>query len=207
MIAGDELGDHGQRDAADRDHPVGRPVSLAARRSRRRGWRAGRRSRRRQAASLSEWHERVCRRGRSRARRSASDSPRSPWKKLEIQSPYCVSSGRSVPSSSLSASTAAWSANGPRMRRPTLPGRIWVPKKTIRLSRNSVIDGEAEPLEEEPSHPAPASLFGGRPELARSPGRRDEPGQAVKLACERSNWPVAAEIAPCRFGLAAERKL
>jgi hypothetical protein len=63
----------------------------------------------------------------------------SPWTKFEIQSQYCVRSGRSVPRLRFSASTAAWSANGPRIRRATFPGRTCEPKKTMTLRRKSVI--------------------------------------------------------------------
>ena len=49
-----------------------------------------------------------------------------------------------------------------------------------------------------------APSLGGRPEIA--PAALCVIGQAVNAACERSNCPVAAEIAPWRFAFAPERK-
>ena len=71
-------------------------------------------------------------------RRNACDSPKSPVRTPPIQSRYCVTSGRSVPSSSLSAATARASANGPRTRRPTSPGRTADMAKMTTLRMKSV---------------------------------------------------------------------
>src|SRR5215207_1203355 len=71
------------------------------------------------------------------------DSPRSPVKTPEIQSQYCTTSERSVPSCSFITSTEAWSANGPRTRRPTSPGSTWAARKITMLSTSSVISPRA----------------------------------------------------------------
>ena len=63
----------------------------------------------------------------------------SPLNRPPIQSKYCEMRGSFAPSRSFSASTARWSASGPRMLRPTSPGSTCAPMNTIRLSRNSVI--------------------------------------------------------------------
>ena len=71
-------------------------------------------------------------------RRKACDSPKSPVSTPPIQSRYWVTSGRSVPSSLFSAATARASANGPRTRRPTSPGRTDDMAKMTTLRMKSV---------------------------------------------------------------------
>ena len=73
----------------------------------------------------------------------------SPWTKFADPVPYWTSSGRSTPSVWLSASTARWSANGPSMARPTLPGSTWPPRNTMTLSRNSVTSDSDDAPDEE----------------------------------------------------------
>jgi hypothetical protein len=98
----------------------------------------------------------------------------SPWTKFETQSQYCVRSGRSVPRFRFSASTAAWSANGPRIRRATFPGRTCEPKKTMTLRRKSVIVARPNRLRR-------------KREIARSyaSGDRDQPVPVALLASVR----------------------
>ncbi len=71
-------------------------------------------------------------------RPSTSDSPMSPVSTPVIQSQYCTINGRSVPSSAFNWSTDSWSASGPRMFRPTLPGSTWASTNTKTLRMNSV---------------------------------------------------------------------
>ena len=66
------------------------------------------------------------------------DSPQSNVTTFFSSRPYWVRSGSSVPSSSLSASTVSWEANGPSTLRPTSPGNTLTIRKTIVASRNSV---------------------------------------------------------------------
>ena len=121
-----------------------------------------------------------------------TDSPRSPVRKLVIQSQYCTISGRSVPSSSLSSSTDAWSANGPRIRRATSPGSTWAARKITMLRMNSVIRPRPMRFARKRAMAGPA---------ARVPACR----QAFCPAWVMSTWPMADTSTPATVGFVAVR--
>src|SRR5689334_20132830 len=116
----------------------------------------------------------------------------SPTTKRDTQSAYCTRRGRSVPISWLRASTARWSANGPSIARPILPGSTWAPAKTMMLSTQSVTSDRPRRFRRNVIMAVPPRLL--RPPPTGSAGGGDCPACAPLL--ERRL--VHEQVAHCR---------
>ena len=104
---------------------VERPADLERRDDAADRCRAARRARRPAPPASSEFSSADVTNGRDRLAVGVASRPGRRAGGRCSQSQYCTSTGRSVPSWWLSASTARWSANGPRIGAADVPGSSW----------------------------------------------------------------------------------
>src|SRR5581483_7388296 len=123
----------------------------------------------------------------------SSDEPRFPCRSFQIQSPYWVRTGRSRPSWWFRILTSFSLANGPRMFRPTFPGRSCAAANTSTLSSQSVISARAKRLSRNLPPPQPR---GGNRRFPHEPpprrgGNRRFPHEPPSLRSHATSRDVA----------------